>query len=222
LKDPLKDPLNLLDKLKTAVAVMRAVTSLALLAAPLAAQRPGVQASARFGLSVPSDDYAADCGDPSLALSVDVQGKGRMFPQLSLDRFTGSGGGGDDLCIPVLPTLGTAVGGLRLDGATRVGLGAGARLGRGIVQLEVAALGGFVTGRRGFDGAGTDDERAVLPHVGAQAAIVLARHLVLSGAVHWTRLSLAMTPVGGGRATTRRRWSAMSTMQVGARVGFGR
>ena len=208
-------------KLKTAVAVMRALTSLALLATPLLAQRPGVQVSARVGLAVPSEDYDASCGDPSLALSVDVQGKGRLFPQLSLDRFTGSGGGGDDVCIPVLPSVGTAVGGFRLDGATRVGLGAGARLGAGIVQLEGAALGGFVTGRRGFSGAGTDDERAVLPHVGAQAAIVLARHLVLSGAVHWTRLALAITPVGGGRATTRRRWSPMSTMQIGARVGFG-
>ncbi len=213
--------MSTLSKLKPAVAVMCALTSLALLATPLLAQRPGVHASARVGLAVPSEDYDASCGDPSLALSVDVQGKGRLFPQLSLDRFTGSGGGGDDLCFPVLPSVGTAVGGFRLDGATRVGLGAGARLGAGIVRLEGVALGGFVTGRRGFRGADTNDERAVLPHVGGQAALVLFRSLVLSGSVHWTRLSMAITPVGNGRVTTRRTWSPRSTMQVGARVSFG-
>lgn len=201
--------------------MIAALTIVALHATPLIAQMPGINATARFGLAVPSDDYASDCGDPSLALSVDVQGKHRVFPQLSLDHFTGSGGGGDDLCIPVLPNVGRGVGGLRLDGATRVGLGAGARIGHGWLQLEGAVLGGFVAGRRGFDDAGINSRRAVLPHVGGQTAIVLFRHVVLSGAVHWTRLSLNVIPVGGGSVTTRRNWSPMSTTQIGARVTFG-
>ena len=205
----------------TTISMIAALTSFALHTTPLVAQMPGMNASARFGLAVPSDDYAADCGDPSLALGLDVQGKRRVFPQLSLDHFTGSGGGGDDLCIPVLPNVGRGVGGLRLDGATRVGLGAGARVGHGMLQLEGAVLGGFVAGRRGFDDAGTNSRRTVLPQVGGQAAIVLFRHVVLSGAVHFTRLSLDVISAGGGRVTTRRNWSPMCTMQIGARVTFG-
>lgn len=207
--------------LRNTAAVLTAAFSIcALYATPLIAQMPGMNASARFGLAVPSSDYASDCGDPSLALSIDVQGKRRLFPQLSLDHFTGSGGG-DDLCIPVLPNVGRGVGGLRLDGATRVGLGAGARIGHGMLQLEGALLGGFVAGRRGFDDPGMKSRRAVLPHVGGQAAMVLFRHVVLSAAVHWTRLSLSVIPVGGGNVTTRRDWSPMSTMQIGARIAFG-
>jgi len=72
---------------------------------------------------------------------VDIQGRRRLFPQLSLDHFTGSGGG-DVACIPGGPESGILVGGLRLNGATRVGLGVGARVQRGPIQLEGAALAG--------------------------------------------------------------------------------
>ncbi len=198
-----------------------ALTAFTLLAAPLDAQLPGVNASARLGIASPSDDYQSNCGHTSLAFSLDVQGKRRLFPQLSVDHFYGSGGG-DVKCVPAPSEVATVVGGLRIERATRVGLGAGARVGRGIVQLEGAVLGGFVVGRGGFGAAGLDNPRRVLPHVGGQAAVVLFRYAVLSAAFHYTRLSLDVLPVGGGPSTTRTNWSPMTTLQVGARIPVGR
>lgn len=198
----------------------RAITALSLLAAPLHAQMPGVQASTRVGIAIPSDNYQSSCGDASLAFSLDVQGRQRWFPQLSLDYFSG-GGGGDVACIPVAPSVGTGVGGLRLDGATRLGLGAGARVRRRVVQLEGVLLGGIVGGRRGFEGSEMNDQRRVMPHIGGQATIVLFRYAVLSAATHWTRLSLDVLPAGGGASTKRTTWSPLTTLQVGVRVPFG-
>jgi len=201
-------------------AFLTALTAYTLLAAPLAAQRPGVNASARLGYAIPGDSYQSNCAHFSRALSVDVQGKRRLFPQLSVDHFLGSGGG-DVLCGPDPSKVATFVGGLRIERATRVGLGAGARVGRGMVQLEGAVLGGFVTGRGGFGAAGVDNPRRVLPHVGGQAAVVLFRYAVLSYAFHYTRLSFDVLPVGGGPSTTRTNWSPMFTWQVGARIPVG-
>lgn len=197
--------------------LLAAVATLALLAMPLSAQRPAVQATARAGIASPSDDYQVACGASSLALSLDVQGSGRWFPQLSLDHFTGSGGG-DVACLPVLPSVGTGVGGLRLDGATRVGVGVGGRVGREMVQLEGAVVGGLITGRRGFEGSAPRNERRFLPHVGGQASVVLFRYAVVSAAVNWTRLTLNVTPAGGGTSRQRTSWSPLSTLQVGVRV----
>ena len=116
--------------------------ALLLLATPLASQVPGVNVSARYGIALTSYDYSSVCGAVSGAYSVEAQGRHRWFPQLTVDKFSGSGGGGTG-CVSVPPS----VGGLRVDGATRVGLGGGARIGRGLVQLEGAVLGGIVDGR---------------------------------------------------------------------------
>ena len=115
------------------------------------------------------------------------------------------------LCLAVSPSIGTAVGGLRLEGATRIGLGVGGRLGNSAAQLEGSVLEGVITGRRGFVGGGADDVRRVLPHVGGQASLVLFRWIVLSAAYHRTRLSLDVIPTGGGARTTRTSWSPVTT-----------
>ncbi len=200
-------------------AVARALALVALLSTPLIAQLPDITASARLGLGIPNDDYDPTCGDPSLAFSLDVQGTRRVFPQLSLDHFSGSGGG-DDLCIPVLPDIGTGVGRLQLEGATRLGLGVGARLGTGMAQLEGVLRGGLITGRRGFAEEGSEADRTVLPHIGAQVNAVFFRYTMLSFSMHQTRLPLTIIPADGGPATTRRKWSPMVTMQFGVRVPF--
>lgn len=188
--------------------------------APLGAQTGGVFVSARTGLATANANYQANCGHMSVALSLDVQGRRQVFPQISVDHFSGSGGG-DKLCFAVAPTLGTAVGGLRLEGATRVGLGIGGRLGSGLVQLEGVALGGVVAGRRGH--APRDDQsRHVMPHVGGRASLVLLRFVVFSAATNWTRLSLDVTPIGGGTSRTQTSWSPMGTLQFGVRVPIGR
>ncbi len=202
-------------------AAVSAMATLTLLAVPLSAQSSSVQATARVGIAIPSDEYQRDCGASSLALGLDLQSKGRVFPQLSLDYFSGSGGG-DVACIPVLPSVGTGVGGMRLDGATRGSVGAGARVGRGTLQLEGVVLGGFVAGRPGFVGAADSNQRKVMPHVGGQAALVLFRYAVVSAAANWTRLSLDVVPASGGAGTRRVSWAPMTTLQVGARVPLSR
>lgn len=198
------------------VASCTAVVALALWSASLAAQAAGAQVTARFGLAVPDDAYQVNCGHASLALGVDVQGRRALFPQLSLDQFTGSGGG-DVACLPVAPPMGTAVGGLRLDGATRLGLGVGARTRGGPVQVEGAVLGGVITGRRGFTQGTTDGTRGFMPHLGAQASLVMFRWVVLAATVHWTRLTLDVQPAGSGAPTSRSSWSPMTTGQIGVR-----
>jgi len=202
-------------------ATRAVVVTLMLLSAPLHAQTRGAYVSARAGIAVADDNYRSNCGHASLAFSVDVQGRRRLFPQVSFDHFAGAGGG-DILCLPVSPSIGTGVGGLRLEGATRVGLGVGGRLGSGAVQLEGAVLSGVISGRRGFVGRDQDDSRRVSPHVGGQASLVLFRFVVLSAAANWTRLSLDVIPTSGGTAMTRTSWSPMTTWQIGVRVRAGR
>ena len=197
-------------------ALTRAALALLLLATPLASQVPGVNASARFGIALTNDDYSSVCGAVSGAYSVEVQGRHRWFPQLTVDKFSGSGMGGTG-CGSVPPS----VGGLQVDGATRVGLGGGARIGRGKVQLEGAVLGGIVAARRGFAATPSETKRVVVPHVGGQATLVLFRYAVFSAAYHRTRLTLDRPPIGGASAETRRTWSPMYTWQVGVRVPLG-
>ncbi len=197
-------------------ALTRVTVSLLLLATPLASQVPGVNASARFGIALTNEDYSSICGAVTGAYSVEVQGRHRWFPQITVDKFSGSGGATTG-CGSVPPS----VGGLQVDGATRVGLGGGARIGRGNVQLEGAVLGGIVSGRRGFPATPSETKRVVVPHVGGQATLVLFRYAVFSAAYHRTRLTLDVTPAGGVSAETRRTWSPVYTWQAGVRVPLG-
>ena len=200
---------------RRADVILVAMCTLALCSASLRAQ--SIRVSARGGLAIPADDYQSNCGDSSMAFSVDVTGRRQIFPQFSFDHFSGSGGG-DILCLPVDPALGTAVGGLRLEGSTRLGLGIGGRLGTGQVQLEGVVSSGIVRGRHGFVANPQDDSRHVMPHVGGQATLILFKFFVLSAAANWTRLSLEVTPVSGGAPTTQTSWSPIGTLQVGVRV----
>lgn len=186
-------------------------------AVPARAQIPEMHVTARAGLGMPSDDYQSNCGAVSAAYTVDLQGRGRLFPQLSLGHFAGSGGG-DVACIPVDPSVGTARGGLRLDGATSVGVGAGARIGGPRLHLEGIVSGGILSGRYGFFASGAEGNRATRPQAGGQVALVVYRYIVLSAAVHWTRLSIVVTPLSVGTATTEQYWSPISTLQVGVRL----
>jgi hypothetical protein len=198
-----------------------AAAALACLAVPLGAQPRALQLSAQAGFTAADDAYQSNCGHTSLAFGVDVQGRGRLFPIASLDHHVGAGGG-DVLCIPMSTPGASAIGGLRLEGSTRVGLGAGARLGRGALQFEGALLAGAVTGRPGFDAPARDGGRRVLPQVGGQLSLVLARWVVLSVETHWTRLTLDVTPAGGGAVASQSSWSPMTTAQAGLRVPLGR
>lgn len=201
-------------------AALAAVTALSVFTDPVHAQRRGGHVSARFGIATPSDDYQSNCGHSSLALGVDVHGRGRWFPQLSLDHFSGSGGG-DVACLPITPSGGIATGGLRIENASRLTLGGGGRVGGGTLQVEGAVLGGFVAGQRGFQAEVRNDERQILPTVGGQVGVVLFRYAVLSAAVHWTRLSRGERLVTGRIVTTSTDWSPMATMQFGVRVPWG-
>ncbi len=205
---------------RSVYAALAAVTALIVFTEPVHAQMRSGHVSARFGIATPSDDYQSNCGHSSLALGIDVQGRGRWFPQLALDHFTGSGGG-DIACLPITPSGGIATGGLRIENATRLTFGAGGRVGGSAVQLEGAVVGGFVAGQRGFQAEVRDDERQILPTVGGQLGVVLFRYAVLSAAVHWTRLSRVERSVGGSVVTTSTDWSPMATMQFGVRVPWG-
>jgi hypothetical protein len=205
---------------RTRAAACTAVVALALAAMPLAGQATGTQVTARLGIAVPDDAYQRKCGHASIALGADVQGRRQLFAQLSVEHFTGSGGG-DVACLPIDPARGTAVGGLRLDGATRVGLGVGVRVQGGPVQLEGVVLGGLIAGRHGYTQLGTDVHRGVMPQVGGQASLVLVRWMVLSATTSWTRLTLDIIPSAGGVRMARRTWSPMTTAPLGVRWGRG-
>ncbi|WP_156799061.1 hypothetical protein [Gemmatimonas aurantiaca] len=187
----------------------------------LQAQMSGVQTTGRFGIANPSDAYQSNCGAGSLAFSVDVQGQGQWFPQVSADHFVGSGGGGV-ACIPGDPSRVRVTGGLQLERSTRLSIGAGRRVGNDGVQLEGVVLGGIITGQRGYQGTTPNDERLILPQFGGQVGVVLVRYVVLSGSVHWTRLTMDTQPLTGGAPTKRAGWSPLSTMQIGVRIPFGR
>ncbi len=201
----------------TAVLSAAGLVTVTVFAAPMYAQMPAVHATARFGLGMPSDDYQTACGYVSPAFSVDVQGSGRLFPHIALDHFAGAGGG-DIACLAGDPSTTTARGGLQLDGATRLGVGAGARIGSNRAQLEALVSAGVVSGQNGFVPPGASSRGTIVPHVGGQLAVVANRHVVLSAAAHWTRLTLDVTSNGTGAVERRRSWSPMVTMQIGARI----
>jgi hypothetical protein len=196
-----------------------ALLATAMFAIPLKAQH-SAHVTARIGIASPSDAYQSNCGHSSLAYSLDVQGTRRLFPQFSLDHLSGSGGG-DVLCLPRSAMNGTTVGGLRLDGATRLGIGAGARAGNRFVQVEGAVLAGLMTGRRGFTAGAEDDPRRWVPNVGIQASMVLLRYVVLSSTLHRARLPMEHRPASGAPSMTSHSWSPMATVQIGARIRLG-
>lgn len=198
-----------------AFAIILTAALMALGPLPLEAQLSRAEVSVRAGISTSHDNYQSNCEDSSIPLSLDVQGRGRVFPQFSLDHFVGSGGG-DILCIPVDPALGTTTGGLRVEGATRLGLGFGGRLNRGPFQVEGVLRGGVITGRSGYRASGSDDERRVLPHAGGQVSLVLFRWAVLSTSAHWTRLTLETTSAGAAKSSSTS-WSPLITWQAGVR-----
>jgi hypothetical protein len=191
--------------------------ALMILAVPLGAQSGGVHVTVRAGIASAADAYQSNCGQSSLAFGVDVQGKARFFPHATLEHFTGAGGG-DVICIPVAPAGGTTVGGLRLDGATRLGFGVGARSAPRAVQLEGVVTAGVIAGRNGFADAAESNRRRVRPHVGGHASLVVARFIVASAAMRWTRLTLDAVSPAGTTARLRTEWSPMVALQIGVRV----
>ena len=192
-----------------------ATAALLLLAHPLSAQLPAVNVTARFGIAIPVGAYERNCEGETGTFSLEVSGRRRVFPQLTVDKFSGTGGAMVG-CDPGQ----TTVGGLRLDGATRVGLGGGVGIGGRWVGIEGAVLGAFITGRRGFPASPSDVERVVLPQVGGQATIILFRYAVLTDAYHRTRLTRETATVTGS-VETRRTWSLIYTWQFGVRVPLG-
>ncbi|MCE2901354.1 MAG: hypothetical protein ACK6DP_17200 [Gemmatimonas sp.] len=192
------------------------IATLLLATSPLGAQTRGAQVTLQAGIASAADAYQSNCGHSSLAFGVDVQGKGRVFPQASLERFTGAGGG-DVLCIPAPTAGGSTVGGLRLEGATRLGIGFGARSAPRAVQLEGVVSGGLISGRNGFVDRPDDDRRRVRPQVGGQGSLVVARVLLLSAAMHWTRLTLDAVSPTGNAGRLRTEWSPVVTMHIGVR-----
>lgn len=190
-------------------------------ATPLHAQWPALLVTGRAGLGIPSDNYQAACGGVSAAYTVDVQGRGRVFPHLSLDRFAGSGGA-EVACIPTEFSAGAVRGGVQVDGATRVAIGAGLRLGGARIQLEGSVLGGAMFGQYGFLSPGAQSAQTRVPHMGGQLALVVYRYIVLSASAHWTRIAIELTPPEGQPFNTRSSWSPMSTMQVGVRIPLDR
>ena len=201
---------------RCANAVSVAVCGLVFWSASLQAQSLGAHVSARAGIAIPDDAYSSNCGEPSMAFSLDVEGRRQVFPQISVDYFSGPSGG-EVSCITD-PSVGVKVGGLRVEGSTRVGLGVGARLGTGLAQLEGVVSSGIVSGRRGFVASADDDSRHIMPHVGGQASLILFRYLVFSGAINWTRLSFDLIPPSGGAVTTRTSWEPLTTLQAGLRL----
>lgn len=200
----------------------RANAVIALLATawlPLRAQPHGVRLSARLGVAGPSFEYHSECGQGSLGVGLDVQGNRRVFPQLSLDRFVGPLPGGTGCDFP--PDLGVFVGGLRLENATRVGLGVGTRVRRRILELEVSALAGAMTGRRGYERVGTSS-RVVVPNARLQGSLVLFRTVLLSGSWGWSRLRSEVILPDGTATRRRTPWSPMVEMHVGLRLNVGR
>lgn len=199
----------------TVFAVILSAALMALGSLPLEAQLSRAELSVRAGISTSHFNYQSNCQHASIPLSLDVQGRGRVFPQFSLDHFYGSGGA-DVACVKGNPDLETTTGGLRVERATRLGLGFGGRLNWGHVQVEGVLRGGVITGRTGYRAPGSDDERHVLPHAGGQVSLVLFRWAVLSTSAHWTRLAFETTSAGAV-TTSSTSWSPLTTWQAGVR-----
>lgn len=175
----------------------------------------GVQVSGRFGLAVKDDSYDQTCGDPHLTYGVDVQSRGSRFVQATFDRFTGSGGG-DDIC--VAPEGVSRISGVDLENANRFLFGAGVRtMDRG-VSFELAALGGFVSAKRGYRTATEGGGTHVSPQLGLRGSIIIGRVVVLALGTEWTRLSQDDTRIATNTTTHSTSWKPMGTMTFGLRL----
>lgn len=141
---------------------------------------------------------------------------GRLFPYGSVDHLVGAGGG-DVLCIPGIGA-GTPGGGLRLEGATRLLLGVGARLPHGPIQAEVTLGVGGINGHPGYSVRGTETAKRVLPHIGAGFSLVIVRHVVLAFDPGWTRLTNSWLP-DQGTSETKTSWQRMQIWRIGLRLG---
>jgi hypothetical protein len=201
---------------RCAKAVSAALCALVFWSASLQGQSLGTHLSARAGSAIPDDAYSSNCGDGSIVFSLDVEGRRQVFPQISVDYFAGPSGG--DVSCTTDPAVGVMIGGLRVEGSTRVGLGVGARLGTGRVQLEGVVSSGFVSGRRGFVANAEDDSRHIMPHAGGRASLVLFRYMVFSAGINWTRLSFDLRPPSGGPVATKTSWAPLTTLQIGLRL----
>ena len=211
----------------------RCATLFALLAMgatkPLAAQLRPVSVTGRFGIVGASDDYQTNCGHSSLAVGIDVRGAGRVFPVVNVDHFVGSGGG-DVACYVLTDVPSRERGGLQLERATRLQIGAGSFVGGRVARLEGTVRGGAARGRpgvfteRGLPVQRTDaaNEARLLPQVGGEVSLVLFRYAVIAMAFDWTRLPREVTPLASGPTITSHTWSRMTSLQAGIRVGGAR
>lgn len=191
--------------------VLLALAALSVSPRTLPAQMPHLGPSLHWGFGKAVNDYQSECEGISMAASLDIKGRGRVFPQFALDHFVGNGMGGVE-CVKMTPTTG----GLRLDRATRLGLGIGGQLRKGPVQGEAILRAGIITGHQGYTEAGVSDDRQVLPHAGGQVALVFFRWIVLSHSTHWTRLTFD-TWSDGRAASSQSTWKSMYTWQFGVR-----
>lgn len=187
--------------------------------APAEAQeRPNL--TLRLGKVVPDEAYQSNCGHTSRAFAVDVQGGGRVFPQLGFDRHVTASGVGL-ACVRANPTAVTYVGGARLEGSTRATLGVGARSGDEDAYLEGVLRAGVLHARPGYEPIGANGKPTYNPLVGGQASVVLFHTVALSTAIQWTRLRFGVTPLNGDPSFTDTDWARMVTLQFGARLPIG-
>lgn len=196
-----------------------AAVLLLVFSAPADAQvRPNL--TVRYGRVVPDEAYQSNCKESSKALGVDVQGGGRVFPQLGFDRHVTSSGVGFR-CDRANPTVSTYVGGARLESSTRATLGIGARSGDEDAYLEGVLRAGVLRARPGYEPIGANGAASNNLLVGGQASVVLFHAVVLSTAIQWTRLRFEVIPVNGGPSSTQTDWARMVTLQFGARLPIG-
>jgi hypothetical protein len=189
------------------------------LASPrLQAQTIPVQVSGRFGLAFVPARYHASCLNPYLAYSLEVQGRKRVFPQLSAEYFGGNGGR-RDVCVLLDPSIGTTTGGLQLEHSGRIGLGLGIRSPHlKFFQAEGVLRAGIASGRQGYRQAGTTSARNTLPHAGGQITAIVFRSVVLSTSLHWSRLTYDTKLVGSAAVESRSSWLPIVTSQIGLRL----
>jgi hypothetical protein len=205
-------------RLRTEWLACAAVLLLAGSAQAQAQVRPNL--TLRLGKVVPDDAYQANCKESSKAFGVDVQGGGRVFPQLGFDRHVTSNGV-SLLYVRANSAASTYVGGARLENSMRATVGIGARSGDEDAYLEGVLRAGVLHARPGYEPVGANGNATYNPLVGGQASVVLFHVVVLSTAIQWTRLRFAVTPVNGGLSSTQTEWARMVTLQFGARLPIG-
>lgn len=188
---------------------------------PLAAQSGKGSITATAGFGNASDSYQSGCGHSSLAFGLSANGSSRVFPSVSLVRFAGSGGA-DIVCILGGSPQEVGRGGVELEGATQLQIGAGTGIGGRRLRAEAVLSGGIIRGQLGFSPETTRSETTTRPQIGGAFSLIMVRHLVLSTTINWTRLNLVVSDLTGVALRRRDSWSPMGTFQVGVRFPFGR